>query len=390
VKRLRRSLLCPLPLWERAAQRCNIGSWVRDRRRTPHPVSLVKLLRLPSPTRGEGAITRAVAAATLSLALTVGLASVASAQIRVRLAVGGKPAMFYLPLTVVERLGYFKDAGLDVDISDFPGGARALQALMGGSADVVAGAFDHTIQMQAKGQRIVGVVELGQYPGFVLGVLKDKASNYRNPADLKGMKIGITAPGSSTHFMVKYLMAQAGLKEDEASFIGIGAGPSAVAAVERGEIDALVNVDPMMSMLENKDAIRVVADTRTLDGTRKVFGGAYPAAVVYVTPAYMQANAATVQSLTNAFVRGLRWIQTHSPEEIANVMPPEYALGDKGNYIRSIKNSMPMFSPDGRLGGEGPEVALKVLSRFDPDVAKASINLASTYTDSFVDKAPAK
>jgi NitT/TauT family transport system substrate-binding protein len=328
--------------------------------------------------------------ACLVLVAFAAFISEATAQTRVRLAVGGKPAMFYLPLTVVERLGYFKDAGLDVEISDFPGGARALQALMGGSADVVAGAFDHTIQMQAKGQRIVAVVELGQFPGFVLGVLKSKASGYRSPADLKGMKIGITAPGSSTHFMVKYLMAQAGLKEDDASFIGIGAGPGAVAAVERGEIDALVNVDPVMSLLESKDAIKVVADTRTLDGTRKVFGGAYPAAVMYVTPAYMQANAATMQALTNAFVRGLRWIQTHSPEEIANVMPPEFALGDRANYIRSIRNSMPMFSPDGKLGGEGPEVALKVLSRFDPEVAKAKVDLAATYTDSFVDKAPAK
>ena len=97
------------------------------------------------------------------------------------------------------------------------------------------------------------------------------------------MKIGVTAPGSSTHFMVRYLMAQAGLKDDDASFIGIGAGPTAVAAVRRGEIDALVNVDPVISLLENENAIKVVADTRTLEGTRQVFGGAYPAAVLYVT-----------------------------------------------------------------------------------------------------------
>ena len=92
---------------------------------------------------------------------------------KVRLAVGGKPALFYLPLTVTERLGYFRAEGLDVDISDFPGGARALQALIGGSADVVTGAYDHTIQMQAKGQPI----ELGQFPGyvppFVNGATKD-------------------------------------------------------------------------------------------------------------------------------------------------------------------------------------------------------------------------
>lgn len=329
----------------------------------------------------------------MAMLLAIGLALIsggAFAQTKVRLAVGGKPAMFYLPLTVVERLGYFKDAGLDVEISDFPGGARALQALIGGSADVVAGAFDHTIQMQAKGQRIVGVVELGQYPGFVLGVLASKAGNYRSHADLKGMKIGVTAPGSSTHFMVRYLMAQAGLTDDDASFIGIGAGPTAVAAARRGEIDALVNVDPVMSLLENEKAISVVADTRTLEGTRKVFGGNYPAAVLYATPAYIAANGATVQALAIAMVRGLRWIATHSAEEIADLMPAEYALGDKANYVRSIKNSIAMFSPDGRFGGEGPAVALNVLRRFDGDVKRATIDLAATYTDAFVDKVPAR
>jgi NitT/TauT family transport system substrate-binding protein len=353
---------------------------------------LIETPVLPSPTRGEGAIIRLRICRTLLalVAFCALTATNATAQTKVRLAVGGKPAMFYLPLTVTERLGYFKEAGLDIEISDFPGGARALQALMGGSADVVAGAFDHTIQMQAKGQRIVGVVEIGQFPGFVLGVLTAKAANYKSHADLKGMKIGITAPGSSTHFMARYLMAQAGLKDDDASFIGIGAGPTAVAAARHGEIDALVNVDPVISILESEKAIKVVADTRTLEGTRQVFGGAYPAAVIYVAPAYVQTNGATVQAITNAMVRGLRWIGTHSPEEIANVMPPEYALGDKDNYVRSIKASMPMFSPDGRFGGEGPEVALKVLAKFDPNVAKASIDLSATYTDAFVDKAPAK
>src|SRR5438034_10756241 len=227
---------------------------------------------------------------------------------RVRLAVGGKPALFYLPLTVTERLGYFRDAGLDLEISDFPGGARALQALIGGSADVVTGAFDHTIQMQAKNQPIVAMVQLGQFPGYVLGVLTAKAQSYRSPADLKGMKIGVTAPGSSTHFMVQHLMVTHGLKRDDASFVGIGASASAVAAVQRGEIDAIVNVDPVISILESQNLIRVVADTRTEAGTREVFGGPYPAAVLYASQSFVDGNPRTIQALVNALWRGLNLI----------------------------------------------------------------------------------
>jgi NitT/TauT family transport system substrate-binding protein len=314
----------------------------------------------------------------------------ALAQTTVRLAVGGKPALFYLPLTVTERLGYFKNEGLDVQISDFAGGGRALQALIGGSADVVTGAFDHTIQMHAKGQPIVAVTELGHYPGFVLAILASKAGMYRGPADLKGMKIGITAPGSSTHFMALYLMARGGLKREDASFIGIGTGQTAVAAVRRGEIDALVNVDPVISLLESENAVKVVVDTRTPEGTRQVYGGAYPAAVLYATPAYIQNNPKAVQSLTNALLGGLRWIAANSPEKIADLMPPEYALGNRDNYIRSIRSSLPMYSPDGRIEREAAETAHKVLRQFDPAVQKAKIDLDATFSNAFVAKVPAR
>jgi NitT/TauT family transport system substrate-binding protein len=106
----------------------------------------------------------------------------------VRVAVGGKAILQYAPLTIAERLGYFKDAGVDIEIVDVAGGARALEALVGGSAEVTAGAFDHTIQMQAKNQEIVGIVLFGRHPSFALAVRNEKASTYRDAQDLKGMK----------------------------------------------------------------------------------------------------------------------------------------------------------------------------------------------------------
>src|SRR5258708_6570467 len=162
------------------------------------------------------AVMRALAAAALRLG-ACGLAGGEGARresSRVGLAVGGKPALFYLPLTVTERLGYFRDAGLEVEISDFPGGARALQALIGGSADVVTGAYDHTIQMQAKNQPIVAVVQLGEFPGYVLAVLTGKAQGYRSPADLKGMKIGVTPPRPRTPFLAQPFLVKPAPQRD--------------------------------------------------------------------------------------------------------------------------------------------------------------------------------
>ncbi len=330
------------------------------------------------------------AIALLALILSVAGPTNAHAQ-KVRLAVGGQNALYYLPLTVTDRLGYFKDEGLDVEISDLAGGAKALQALIGGSADVVTGAFDHTIQMQAKGQPITAVVQLGRFPGFVVAKVGPSAALFKGPADFKGMKIGVTAPGSSTHFMVLHMMAQAGLKPDEASFVGVGAGPTAVAAAKRGEIDALVSVDPVINLLQSENAIRqIIADTRTMEGTQAVYGGPYPAAVLYLSPAYAKNHPKTVQALTNAFVRGLKWIASHSAEDIAKAMPPEYALGNMPIFISSIRASIPMYSPDGRFSPGSAETALKVLREFDEGVRAAKIDLNKTTTDEFLNKVAAR
>ena len=326
-------------------------------------------------------------------ALVLVLPATAQAQkpetAKVRLAVGGKSSLYYLPLTITERLGYFKEAGLDVEISDFAGGAKSLQALIGGSADVVTGSFDHTIQMQAKNQAIVAVVQLGRFPGFALALRKERAANYSGPKDLKGMKIGVTAPGSSTHFMVLYMMAQAGLKPDDAVFIGTGSGGTVVAAVQHGEVDGISNADPMITKLDRDGAIKVVADTRTLEGTTKVYGGPYPAAVLYTPQSFVEKNPNTIQAMVNAFVRGLKWVQAHNAEEIAKMMPEEYMLGDRPLFVEAIKANHDAYSPDGRFLKNGPETALKVLQAFDPNVQNAKIDLAKTYTDKFVNAANA-
>jgi NitT/TauT family transport system substrate-binding protein len=327
--------------------------------------------------------------AALSMALVTPVQAQKPELTKVRLAVGGKSSLYYLPLTVTERLGYFKEAGLDVEISDFAGGAKSLQALIGGSADVVTGSFDHTIQMQSKNQSIVALVQMGRFPGFALALRKEKAAAYTGPKDLKGMKIGVTAPGSSTHFMVLYMMSQVGLKPEDASFIGTGSGGTVVAAVQHGEVDGISNADPMITKLDSEGLIKIVADTRTLEGTTKVYGGPYPAAVLYAPASFVEKNPNTAQALVTALVRGLKWVQSHNAEEISKMMPEEYALGDKALFIKSIAANHDAYSPDGRFTREAAETAYKVLKAFDPAVASATIDLSKTYTDRFVDKANA-
>lgn len=328
-------------------------------------------------------------AAAAALALLAGPAlAQAPEKPKIVIGVGGKPLLYYLPLTIAESKGYFKDAGLEVEITDFGGGARALQSLLGGSADVVTGAYEHTIRMQTKGQDVRAVLELGRFPGIVLAVKKEKAGQIKSPADLKGMKIGVTAPGSSTNFFVNYLMAKAGAKYQDASFIGVGTGLSAVAAIKKGEIDAISNLDPVISKLETDGDVVILADSRTEAGTKAIFGGANPAAVVYLKNDFIEKNPNTTQAIVTAHYRALKWIVSASPEEIAKAVPEAYWLGDRDLYIRAVKASLDTYSRTGIVPLDGMKSALGMLKEFDEELKGVKDeDLPKTFVDRFVKKA---
>jgi NitT/TauT family transport system substrate-binding protein len=334
---------------------------------------------------------RLIAAAAYSLVLgtstTVLSADNKPEKTDVKIAVGGKSFMIYLPLSITERLGYFKDAGLDVEITDFGSGTRSLQALIAGNVDVTAGSFDHAIQMQAKNQPILVVVETGRYPGIVFGLVTKRRIDYRSPKDLKGLKIGITGPGSQTNFLVNYILVKNGLKPADVSFIAVGSPTTAVAAVRNGEIEALSHADPAITQLELAGELTTLFDTRTMAGTEAVFGGSYPSSVMYLRPAFAEKYPKTVQAIVTATVRALRWIAKSTPEEIAKVMPPDYQASNPALYVEIIRKSKAMFSPDGRIDKTGAENAYKVLSSFDEAVSKSKFDVGVTYTDRFVDQA---
>jgi NitT/TauT family transport system substrate-binding protein len=324
-------------------------------------------------------------------ALAVGLAPRAGAQApekpNLTLGVGGKPLLYYLPLTVAERKGFFKEEGLDVEINDFGGGARALQSLIGGSVDVVTGAYEHTIRMQAKGQDVRALVELGRFPGIVIAVKKDKAGQIKSAADLKGAKIGVTAPGSSTALAAQYAMVKAGLKATDAALIAVGGGAGAVAAIKKGEIDAISHLDPVIAKLEADGDIQVLIDTRTEAGTRALFGGSNPAAVLYTKQDFIERNPATVQRLTNAFVKSLKWLASAKPEDVAEIVPAEYHLGDKPLYIKAVQSSLEGYSRTGVIPPEGMASVMEMLKALDPELANAKVDLGTTFDGRFVAKA---
>src|SRR6201996_4403332 len=201
----------------------------------------------------------------LALFLTSG---VAAAQSKITVAVGGGACLCYLPTVLAKQLGEFEKAGLAVDLVDLKGGSDALKAVIGGSADVVSGYFDHCVNLAAKKQELQSFVVYDRYPGLVLVVSPKHTGEIKSVKDLAGKKVGVSAPGSSTDFFLKYILKKNGVDPASVAVIGVGLGGTSVAAMEQGQIDAAVMLDPSVTVLQGGHPdLRILSDTRTAKDT---------------------------------------------------------------------------------------------------------------------------
>ena len=325
--------------------------------------------------------------AGILLALTLA-APGAMAQSKVTVAVGGGGCLCYLPTVLAKQLGEFDKAGVHVDLVDLKGGSDALKALLGGSADVVSGYFDHCVNLAARKQALVSFVVYDRFPGLVLVVSPSHTKEIKSIKDLAGKKVGVSAPGSSTDFFLKYLLKKNGLDPTSAAVIGVGLGATAVAAMEQGQIDAAVMLDPSVTVLQNSHPdLKILADTRTQKDTLAVFGGEYPGGALYSTAAWVEGHGKEVQALTNAIVSTLAWIHSHSAEDIMAKMPPEMVGKNKALYLAALKNTIPMYSQTGKMDPKGADAVLAVFSEGSPEIAKAHVDVSKTYTNKYVEQA---
>jgi NitT/TauT family transport system substrate-binding protein len=316
------------------------------------------------------------------------MSDLAAAQGKITIAVGGGTCLCYLPTVLAKQLGEFDRAGLSVELVDLKGGSDALKAVLGGSADVVSGYFDHCVNLAARKQELVAFVVYDRYPGLVLAVSPSHNGEIKEIKDLVGKKVGVSAPGSSTDFFLKYLLKKNGLDPASASVIGVGLGATAIAAMEQGQIDAAVMVDPSATMLQGGHPdLRILSDTRTREDTLAVFGGEYPGGALYSTAAWVASHQKDVQALTNAIVNTLGWIHSHSAEDIMAKMPAEMVGKNKELYLAALKNTIPMYSETGKMDPKGADAVLAMFSESSPEVAKANIDVSKTWTNKYVEQA---
>jgi NitT/TauT family transport system substrate-binding protein len=339
-----------------------------------------------------------VAGIVVAMALLAGCSArePAHGRLPVRIAIGGQAQLIYLAATLADELGIYGDEGLAVTLQDFPGGQKSLEALLGGSTDVVCGFYDHTIVMAAQGvtdaqngasksRELRAFVAMLRYPGLVAVASNPGIARIE---DLKGKIVGVSAVGSSTHFFLNHLLATHGMKPDDVSTASIGMSATAVGAMTHGKVDAAIMTDPALEVVRKQlPGAKILADTRTAEGTRAAFGVAsYPSVVLYSTAPWMDGHRDETGRLARAITRALDWMRTHSPEEIRAKMPAAFRTEDASTDLDGLQSLKGMLSEDGRMTAESAEAVRTVLAGSLENVRSAKIDLARTYTNEFLNR----
>src|SRR4051812_41320444 len=306
----------------------------------------------------------------------------------VTIMVGGMSKQIYLPFMLAKQLGYYDKAGINVNLVDEPAGGDATQNMIAGQVQGVGGFYDHNIALQALGKSSESVVSMLQIPGEVEVCRTDLKGKVKSPADWSGLHLGITDTGSSTDFLTQYLATKNGVAPAKTHRIGVGAGPTFIAAMKQKAIDCGMTTEPTVSQVLSDNTGFILLDMRTAAGSRAALGGTYPATSLYMTTAYVDAHKDVVQKLVNAYVATLKWIQDHTGVQIADEMPADYYAGvGKDTYAKALDSEKGIFNPTGMMPADGPQTCLAVQNAFNDTVKGKSIDLSKTYTNQFVQAA---
>src|SRR6266516_675394 len=313
--------------------------------------------------------------------------SSSSGTTQVKIMVGGLSKQIYLPNMLTQQLGYFKQEGLEVTLIDEASGQSSENEVLAGQVDAGSGSYNHTIELQASGKQMQSVVLLNVAPGEAEIVSAKAASQIHSVSDLKGKNLGVTELGSGTQTLTTALLHKVGITTDQVHFVPVGAGDTFIAALQQGKIDAGMTTEPTISRILSSGVGKVLVDLRSPQSTQAALGGPYPFICLFMNNSYVSSHQDVVQKLVNAYVKTLKWMHTHTAEQIADQMPADYYAGNKSLYVTALQNQMAIFSPDGLMPAGAPQSVLSTEYQSNLVPKSKPIDLTTTFTNQFAAKA---
>ncbi|MGA8247496.1 MAG: ABC transporter substrate-binding protein [Nocardioides sp.] len=305
----------------------------------------------------------------------------------VKIMVGGLDKQIYLPFTLAKQLGYYQKYGVDVQLSDeVDGGVGAEDAMASGQVDMAGAWYIHAFDFQAQGKDVEGVVQLGGAPGE--REMCATKSGVHSGADFSGKTMGVTDLGSGTDELTQFIAAKGGLSHSVYHTLAVGAGSTAIAAIEKGSADCVMTTQPTVAAMEKKGLAYSAVDLATTTGATKALGGAWPAATALARTDWVDTHKTEVQGVVTALVATMHWIATHSPAQIAAKMPSDYVSNDlvsRADYVKALTQDKGQYLPDGMMPASGPATVAQTEKIIGTDVS--GVDPTETYTDEFAQAA---
>jgi len=309
-----------------------------------------------------------------------------SQAVSLKIMVGGLNKQIYLPNMLAQRLGYFKAENLDVTLIDEGSGQASEEEVVAGNVDAGSGAYVHPMVLNTQGKKIETICQFGIAPGEA-EVVDASLTNITSVKDLAGKNLGVTDLGSGTHVLTQAILGTAGVNPTNAHYVAVGAGDTFIAAIQQKKIAAGMTTYPTISRLVNSGKGKILVSLLTPDSTRAALGGDYPFIGIFAKNDWVNSNKDVAQRLVNAYVKTLKYIHSHSADEIASQMPTDYFAGDKASYVADLKDQLAIFGTDCRMPAGGAETVQKIQQQFVSSYKGKSANLSETYTNEFADKA---
>ncbi|MGZ4548614.1 MAG: ABC transporter substrate-binding protein [Blastococcus sp.] len=301
--------------------------------------------------------------------------------------VGGIDKQIYLPYQLAQNLGFYKKYGVNVELStEQNGGVGAEDAMASGQVDFAGAWYIHTVDFQSKGKDVINVVQLSGAPGE--RIMCANGSGVHSPADFKGKTMGVTDLGSGTDELTQFLASKAGLKKGDYHTLAVGAGATAIAALQRHSADCVMTTQPTVGSLEAQKIAYSAVDLATADGAMQALGGDWPAAGLLARADWVKSHQAATQKVVDALVATMQWIHSHSAADIANKLPTQFvqnATISKDQYIAGLNSDKAQFLPDGIMPAGGPKVIFTMEKANGVDTSK--LNYADTFTNEYAQAA---
>jgi NitT/TauT family transport system substrate-binding protein len=301
---------------------------------------------------------------------------------RIVLVVDEYKAIRNFPLIVAERLGYLRSEKFDVTVVNVRDDIFHAELLADGRADAVMAYYHHNVVNNSEGRPSKAIVTLGTTPGMKVLVSTQAKDRIKTLSDLKGARVLSGGDGSSKTTIANALALKGGLELNDYVRLPTYGKEKNAQLLKEGKADVLIAPVPEGDYYESIGVASVWLDLTSLEQTQKALGNAFPSSTVFMATDRIKAKPEIAQHLALAFFKSLNYINTHSPEQILELIPVAITGKDRTSYLAMLKQEYGMFSGNGCMPPSAVLQELNVLKKFNNKYK--DVQVESTYDNDFL------